>query len=113
MKKDLLTRMWFLLILAGCQSTVKSENMLEKRSDYDDKYYSQSTSEDAKQFLVRSNKSKVKYTDIRIYPHELPNGELFLGGWVRVSVTNEKFPRFDPDTPPMEQSMKNKPRTRK
>lgn len=77
------------ILLSACASTHEvSQNLLEKRSDYDGKYLGENASEDVKQFLIRSNKSTLSYTDIRMHPRELPTGELFLGGWLRIARTD-------------------------
>lgn len=77
-----------LVFLTACQSSQPpSLNMLEKRSDYDGEYITEKLNEDTRYFLSRSNSSKSKYSDVRVHPRELPSGDLFLGGWIRTSIT--------------------------
>ena len=90
MSQFTLTLLIFLnsMFLTSCaMNRAKSSRMLEKRASYDK---DQSKNAEINGGVVPIQ-TPAKRTKVYIYPHELPSGDYFLGGYIFAEIEKEKI----------------------
>ena len=89
-----------LMVLNACAiNRAPSDNLLDKRSDYDGVYQVKEALEKVDHPLLVPVRTTPVIADIWVHPHELPNGDYFRGGWVRTVVTGARWQVDDPIKP--------------
>ena len=89
MRKSILILISTLFILTGCAtSRAPGLNMLEVRADYSGENY---INNELSGNSTIPNITAPKVEDIYIYPHEMPSGDYFRGGWIRTLVSKGQW----------------------
>ena len=86
MKRPLIFTCLFLTLTGCATNRAPGLNMLDIRADYSGKEYI--NSELSGHDPVRT---VPKVEDIYIYPHEMPTGDYFRGGWIRTLVSKGQW----------------------
>ena len=80
------------LLTSSCSSMrALSLNFLEKKADYDGVHKTHHAIQELKGPLLAPKRTGPKMADIWIHPHEMPTGDYFLGGWVRILVSQPQW----------------------
>ena len=81
------------LFLTSCASLQNlSQNLLEKRADYKHDNKVKTALEDLNSTsLLAPKRTQSKTADIWVHPHEMPTGDYFLGGWVRMVISPSQW----------------------
>ena len=74
------------LFLTSCASSVPSINLLDTLGDYDRKHETNTALKDLSAPKFGPKRTKTKIAEILVHPHEMPTGDYFLGGWIKVIV---------------------------
>ena len=82
-------------LLTGCLTT-EFDRMLDQTADYDGKIHTEKSLGAASGPAFGPKRVEAKLTDIYIYPHEMGNGDYFLGGWVRTVVSHAYWDQRQP-----------------
>lgn len=78
--------------MTGCVITrAPSLNMLEQTADYDGSRRTEESLGELNGPLLNPVRTESRMTDILIHPHEMPTGDYFLGGWIRIVVAQPKW----------------------
>ncbi len=81
-----------ILLSSACALTrAPSENLLEKRADYEGVHEIESSLQAVDNPLLVPIRTQPVVADIWVHPHELANGDYFRGGWVRTVVTRSQW----------------------
>lgn len=75
-----------LLITSCASNSINGINLLEMLGDYDKKDEASSTAKSLKKVSFQPKRTTPLVKDIYVHPHELPSGDYFNGGWIRVIV---------------------------
>ena len=87
--------MLIFLASACAMNRAPSENLLEKRADYEGIHEIESSLKAVDNPLLVPIRTQPIVADIWVHPHELPNGDYFRGGWVRTVVTRSQWQMED------------------
>ena len=80
------------LTLSACAVHRSSSlNMLDKRSDYAQEKRIKEDLSLIQNPLLTPRRTQPQVTDIFIYPHEMPTGDYFRGGWIRTIISESKW----------------------
>ena len=93
------------LIVTGCVST-DFNKMLDRTADYDGKLHAEETLKTSSGPVFGPKRVEAKLTDVYIFPHEMGNGDYFMGGWVRTVVSHAYWKNTKPTFPKEEKSKK-------
>ncbi len=80
-----------LLSSACAMNRAPSENLLEKRADYEGLHEIESSLQAVDNPLLVPIRTQPIVADIWVHPHELANGDYFRGGWVRTVVSRSQW----------------------
>ena len=72
--------------LGACQST-PHKNMLDITADYSGEHHVDRTLNQLSGNILGPKRVEAKITNIFVYPHEMDNGDYFMGGWVKTVVS--------------------------
>lgn len=99
--------LWTSLLVSGCAiNRAPSLNMLEQTADYDASKQTSESLGELKGPLLTPYRTEPQMTDILIHPHEMPTGDYFLGGWIRVVVAHPKWELDGSEMPTIENEPK-------
>ena len=83
---------YLVCLLSGCAiNRVPSLNMLDRRSDYTEKLRAEKELSSLSDGLLIPHRVQPEITDVWIHPHEMPTGDYFLGGWVRIVISDSRW----------------------
>ena len=99
--------LWTSLFMVGCAiNRAPSLNMLEQTADYDASKRTAGSLGELKGPLLSPYRTEPQMTDILIHPHEMPTGDYFLGGWIRVVLAQPKWEMDGSEKPTVEDEPK-------
>lgn len=82
-------------ILVGCMST-SHQNLLDETADYDGAIHAQQSLDAVNGAVFAPKRVEAKLTSAYIHPHEMSNGDFFLGGWVKTVVSHPYWDQSQP-----------------
>ncbi|MGE0172442.1 MAG: hypothetical protein AB7T49_06655 [Oligoflexales bacterium] len=99
--------LWTSALMTACAVTrAPSLNMLEQTADYDSSKRTDESLGELKGPLLTPYRTEPEMTDIMIHPHEMPTGDYFLGGWIRVVLTQSQWEMDGSEKPTIEDEPK-------
>ena len=72
--------------LTACQS-MSHQNMLNFTADYNGDHHAERTIGQLSGNILGPKRVEAKITNIFVYPHEMDNGDYFMGGWVKTVIS--------------------------
>lgn len=98
----MLAVLWISFSLTSCATTrAPSLKMLEKRADYEGLSQINSTFVESNQKTAQGPvRTHSAVADIRVHAHEMPNGDYFMGGWIRTVIEKPKWQSAQHPPPP-------------
>ena len=78
-------------LLNACMHRAPSENLLEKRSDYNGVHQIEEALQAVDNPLLVPVRTEPVVADIWVHPHELANGDYFRGAWIRTIVSRSTW----------------------
>ncbi len=75
-----------ILLLTSCASSTPSINLLEVLGDYNGEVDAKLAANNLSPPQFGPKRTETRVSDIWVHPHEMPTGDYFQGGWIRVIV---------------------------
>ena len=72
--------------ITACQ-TMNHQNMLDDTADYDSSRHVERSLSQLSGNILGPKRVEAKIINIFVYPHEMDNGDYFMGGWVKTVVS--------------------------
>ena len=85
---DLRIYLALLISLTSSCASMNFKNMLDETADYDGKVHTEESLSAVSGPMFGPKRVEAKLTDVYIHPHEMSNGDFFLGGWVKTVVSH-------------------------